>query len=152
DGAFTSGDPCGSLHVYPARDGLTEAVGVVDSLPEAEDGTGAAWWILDDARPSTLRIGDGAAIETRLARLAIPIAAGSASLSYVQPSERTGEKLPTDPVEGAASLHELTLPKTTSGAGGAPTGSAAECAGGAGGGGGGAAGTGGAAAGLGGAS
>jgi hypothetical protein len=89
---------------YRARDGLPVAVGV----DRAFRGSAGVFWVLDDTRPSALFIDDtGAPSEAKLERLSLAVAAEGAALSYIQPSARTGEKLPSGPVAGPASLHRL---------------------------------------------
>lgn len=94
----------GEPAIYPARDGLTVAVGVLSAFARG----GAAWWVLDDVRPSALLLPDaGDAGVVPLERLAVAIDAGPSSLFYVDPSARTGDKLPTDPVSGDAWLRRV---------------------------------------------
>jgi hypothetical protein len=94
---------------YPARAGLTVAVGVAGALPVP----GGTFWILDSARPSALFVSDGAdaPTETPLARLGIALTASAGSLTYLHPSTRTGQKLPTDPVAGPAEIHRISQGK-----------------------------------------
>ncbi|MEP7125031.1 MAG: hypothetical protein ABJE95_29140 [Byssovorax sp.] len=94
---------------YPARAGLPVAVGVARALPIV----GGTYWILDSARPSALFVSDAAdaPVETTLARLAIGLTASSGSLTYLRPSTRTGQKLPTDPVAGPAEIHRISQGK-----------------------------------------
>lgn len=95
--------PAGPAY-YRAREGLTVAVGVIDAF----EGSTGAWWILDDARPTAVLISEGApALEAKLDRLSIACSVEGTSLTYIQPSARTGEKLPSDPVSGPAVLHRL---------------------------------------------
>jgi hypothetical protein len=92
---------------FSARVGLPVAVGVVDVFRF----DGGTWWILDDARPSAvLTLDAGGDREVKLGRLAIPVAADASSLTYIEPSARTGDKQPTDPVDGPAELRRVTVP------------------------------------------
>jgi hypothetical protein len=105
DPAFkTPSDPVISA-AYPARAGLPVAVGIARALPVA----GGTFWILDSVRPSALFVSDAkdAPTETTLARLGIGLTASSGSLTYLRPSTRTGQKLPTDPVAGPAEIHRI---------------------------------------------
>jgi hypothetical protein len=103
DGSLIAQDPA----LLPARAGLTVAVGVVDAFRF----DGGTWWILDTERPSAVRAPDaGEAAEVKLGRLAIPVAADPSSLTYIEPSARTGDKQPTDPVTGAAELRRVAAP------------------------------------------
>jgi hypothetical protein len=109
DPAFkTPSDPVISA-AYPARAGLPVAVGVARALPVA----GGTFWILDSSRPSALFVSDGAdaPTETTLARLGIGLTASAGSLTYLRPSTRTGQKLPTDPVAGPAEIHRISKGK-----------------------------------------
>ncbi len=91
---------------YPARSGLSVAVGVFDAV-RFDVGT---WWVLDDERPSAMYLLDaGAHVETELGRLAIPVAVDGSSLLYIAPSARQGDKLNTSPVSGAAELHKVSV-------------------------------------------
>jgi hypothetical protein len=93
----------GAPETYPARGTLPVAVGVEGAFV----GTTGAWWVLDEERPSVLLLtNDGAALEMGLERLSTPGEVAGASLLSVEPSKRTGEKLPTSPVDGPASLHK----------------------------------------------
>jgi hypothetical protein len=88
--------------MYPARGALPVAVGV----EAAFTGTTGSWWVLDEERPSVLVLtSDGAALEMGLDRLSLAGEVTGSSLLSVEPSKRTGEKLPTSPVDGPASLH-----------------------------------------------
>lgn len=95
---------------YDARGGLPVAVSVEGAFVGDDGaGVGGVFWALDDARPSVIFVDDmGIATEEKLERLSIAVAAEGSSLLYLQPSLRTGEKLPSDPVTGEASLHSLT--------------------------------------------
>lgn len=96
---------------YAARSGLPVAVSVEGAFEggETKGSAGGVFWALDDARPSVVFVDDmGAATEEKLERLSITLGAEGSSLLYLQPSLRTGEKLPSDPVTGEASLHSLT--------------------------------------------
>ena len=109
DPAFkTPSDPVISA-AYPARAGLPVAASVARALP-VDDGT---FWILDSARPSALFAPSAmdAPTETTLARLGIGLTASSGSLTYLRPSTRTGQKLPTDPVAGPAEIHRISKGK-----------------------------------------
>ena len=109
DPAFkTPSDPVITA-AYPARAGLPVAVGVARALPVA----GGTFWILDSARPSALFVSDAkdAPVETTLDRLGIGLTASSGSLTYLRPSTRTGQKLPTDPVAGPAEIHRISQGK-----------------------------------------
>jgi hypothetical protein len=73
-------------------------------------------WVLDDERPSVLVVPDAAPepLEAPLPNLCVPVgvipgSAGEEGLLVLVPSERTGEKLPTDPVEGPAIVQLRTL-------------------------------------------
>ncbi len=94
---------------YPARAGLPVAIGVARALPI----DGGTFWILDSARPSALFVSDGMAapVETTLARLGIGLTASAGSLTYLRPSTRTAQKLPTDPVAGPAEIHRISQGK-----------------------------------------
>jgi hypothetical protein len=100
---------------YQARDGQPVAVGVLDAFPLAD----RTWWILDNARPSALLVADSAdeaALEvSSLPLLAVPVDGDSASLLYLSPSTREGEKLPTDEVAGPAQLQRLEFAAPPSG-------------------------------------
>ncbi|MDC3981203.1 hypothetical protein KEG57_11885 [Polyangium jinanense] len=92
---------------HSARAKLPVAVGVLGAFRVS---TGA-WWILDNERPSALLLpDDGGAAEVKLGRLAIPVAADDASLTYIEPSARQGDKQPTDPVSGPAGLRTVAAP------------------------------------------
>lgn len=98
------GAQLGAPRLLRARDGLTVAVGVVSAYARE----GAAWWVLDDVRPSAVLVPDaGEPGEVPLGRLAVAVDAGPSSLVYVDPSARGGDKLPTDPVSGPASLRRV---------------------------------------------
>lgn len=103
DGAMIAPDPT----YHPARVGLPVAVGVRGAFSLAS----GAWWILDDERPSALyRLDAGGEAEIKLGRLAVPVEGDAASLTYIAPSPRAGEKLPTDPVSGPATLRKIDAP------------------------------------------
>jgi len=103
DGSLRAPDPLS----FRARDGLTVAVGVVDAF-RFDAGT---WWILDNERPSAMYLPDvGAGGEVKLGRLAVPVGASASTLTYVEPSPRVGDKLPTDPVAGPAELRAIGTP------------------------------------------
>jgi hypothetical protein len=90
--------------VYPARAGLPVAVGVIDAF----EGATGAFWILDNERPSVLlATDDGLSIERPLERLAVAASAAGSSLSYIKPSPRLGDKLPSGPVAGPSELHRV---------------------------------------------
>lgn len=110
DGSLAADAPV----VYPAREGLTVAVGVVDAFATGGD----VWWVLDDERPSVLRAGMGGSAHSPIQRLGIPLLASGDDLTYLEPSKRAGEGLPDDPVSGPASLRKLTLPLVPGGGGG----------------------------------
>ena len=82
------------------RAGLPAAVGVVDALRRGD----TTYWTLDDARPSVLVEGPTEATELALPPLAVPLRADSAGLVYLAPSQRAGDQLPSDPVEGPATI------------------------------------------------
>lgn len=89
---------------FPVRAGLPLAVGVASAFAAGD----AAFWVLDDARPSAVLLPDGGApAEVHLERLGVAVDADAGSLLYVQPSARTGDKLSTDPVAGEAVLHRI---------------------------------------------
>jgi hypothetical protein len=103
DGGLLADEPT----ILPARAGLTVAVGVADAFRF----DGGTWWILDTERPSAVRAPDaGESAEVKLGRLAIPVAADPSSLTYIEPSARTGDKQPTDAVQGAAELRRVAAP------------------------------------------
>jgi hypothetical protein len=103
DGRLDEGVPVNPL-AFPARDGQAVAVGVTAGFARGE----ATWWVFDDVRPSAFLVSDaGLRAEEPLARLGIALDATDASLLYLEPSERTGDKLPTDPVSGAAALRRV---------------------------------------------
>ncbi|MDI1446527.1 hypothetical protein [Polyangium sp. 6x1] len=103
DGTLFAPDPT----YHPARAQLPVAVGVLGAFAV---NTGA-WWILDNERPSAVLLpDDGGEAEVKLGRLAVPVAADAASLTYVEPSSRTGDKQPTDPVSGPAELRTVAAP------------------------------------------
>jgi hypothetical protein len=92
-------DTCCRAHVCsPARASLPVAVGVAAGFPHADGVT----WILDETRPSALVLGTGPAKEIALPPLAVPLTADAEGVLLLEPSQRTGEQLPTDPVEGQA--------------------------------------------------
>jgi hypothetical protein len=103
------GDPL----IVPARakQSLPVAIGVVDAFA-ADD---VAWWALDDARPSVLRIPDGfdptkqPTVEARLDGVGVAVQASRDELTYLRPSDRTGQKLPSDPVDGPSALRKVQL-------------------------------------------
>lgn len=98
-------DPMPTLH--PARVGLPVAVGVFGAFAF---GSGA-WWVLDDERPSVVLAEDaGGEAEVKLGTLAIPVGADQAGLTYLEPSERSGDKLETNPVSGPAKLLRVAAP------------------------------------------
>lgn len=71
-----------------------------------ETSAGTAW-IIDETRPSCMRIDTGpptGGTEIELPTLAAAVSVDGAELLFVQPSERTGDKLPEDPVSGPATL------------------------------------------------
>ncbi len=85
-----------------ARTSLPVAVGVEDAF-EASSG---AFWVLDNGRPSLLLMADsGNTAEAELERLSLGTWVDNNVLYYMEPSERSGEKLPTGPVTGPAVLH-----------------------------------------------
>lgn len=95
-----------------ARADRTLAVGVVGGYATES----AMTWVLDDERPSVLVVPDAAPepLEAPLPNLCVPVgvipgSAGEEGLLVLVPSERTGEKLPTDPVEGPAIVQLRTL-------------------------------------------
>gem|GEM_PF-5432315 len=91
---------------HSVRSGLSVAVGVFEAF---RFDTGS-WWIMDDERPSALYVLDaGATKETVLERLAVPVAKEGASLIYVTPSERMGDKLATSPVTGPSALRKVSI-------------------------------------------
>jgi hypothetical protein len=79
---------------------LPVAVGVVDAFRVAD----TVYWTLDDARPSVLVASSPDPTELRLPPLAVPLRGDAEGVVYLAPSKRAGEQLPSDPVEGAASL------------------------------------------------
>jgi hypothetical protein len=76
------------------------AVGVVDAF----DHEGVVTWVLDDARPSAVDVSAITAEEYDLPPLSVVGAADSTGVLLVEPSPRTGEKLPDSPVAGPARL------------------------------------------------
>ncbi len=80
------------------------ASSTADALFSA-DGTA---WVIDETRPSCMRVGDDPdgldSVEIALSTLAVPLRVDGPDLLFLQPSERTGEKLAEDPVAGPASL------------------------------------------------
>ncbi|NUO54723.1 MAG: hypothetical protein HOV80_38270, partial [Polyangiaceae bacterium] len=108
----TSGDPASALPACPdddyaccrghtcetARASLPVAVGVAGGFAHP----GGVTWILDETRPSALVLGGPMPLEISLPPLAIPLTADATSVLLLRPSQRTGEQLPTDPVEGQA--------------------------------------------------
>lgn len=97
----------GSPKLREVRSGMSVAVSVRSAFSCA----GAAWWVLDDLRPSAVLVPDGdhvAYAELRLAeRAGIPIDAGPLSLRYFNPSERIGNKLPSSSVSGEIVFHDV---------------------------------------------
>jgi hypothetical protein len=101
----------GSLRGRPTlrevRRGMAVAVGVVSAFSCA----GAAWWVLDEMRPSAVLVLDGDTkphAELRLAgRAGIPVEAGPLSLLYFTPSERIGNKLPSSSGSGEIVFHDV---------------------------------------------
>ncbi|EYF02161.1 Hypothetical protein CAP_7372 [Chondromyces apiculatus DSM 436] len=86
------------------RRGQSVAVGVAGAIARED----AAFWVLDDVRPSAvLFAGGGAPSELRLGALGMAVDATTRTLLYLQPSERGGDKLPTDPVAGEAELRRV---------------------------------------------
>lgn len=80
---------------------LPVAVGVHDALATP----GRVYWVLDDVRPTVLPLSDmGPLPEITLGPLGIPLAADGAGVVFLQPSQRTGDGLPTGPVIGAATI------------------------------------------------
>ncbi len=108
----TTGDPASALPACPdddyeccrghtcdgARAALPVAVGVAAGFAHA----GGVTWILDETRPSALVLGGSVPLEIPLPPLAIPLTADATSVLLLRPSQRTGEQLPSDPVEGQA--------------------------------------------------
>jgi hypothetical protein len=106
---------------FSSRINMTVAVGVIGGLPY-DTGT---WWVLDDVRPTVVQAppspdgtGEGDpedmcavdafnSMEEVLAPLAIPLQGDANSLLYLEPSERTGDRLSSDPVAGPAKLRRV---------------------------------------------
>lgn len=85
----------------PGAPALTVAVGVYDALAAP----GRVYWALDDVRPTVLALSAAdPPVELTLGPLAIPLAADSSGVVYVQPSQRAGTGLPSDPVTGPATI------------------------------------------------
>lgn len=89
---------CRAHACLTARPTLPIAVGVVAGYVHP---TGVTW-ILDETRPSALVVDQSTSSELVLPPLSIPLTADASSVLLLRPSERTGEQLPTDPVEGPA--------------------------------------------------
>jgi len=100
------GTELGPLPALPARTlpGLPLSVGVLGAF----DTTDARGWVLDRDRPSLVRVfSDGTSDEVKLARFASAGVGDGDGFVYVEPSERDGEKLPTDPASAPASLRRV---------------------------------------------
>ncbi len=90
---------CAAHACLETREDLPVAVGVVGGYAH---GAGVTW-VLDELRPSALVVASGAVTaDITLPILSVPMTADAAGLFVLEPSARTGEQLPTDPVEGPA--------------------------------------------------
>lgn len=100
------GAQLGAPDYYPVRAGRPVAVGVVGAFHSG----GITTWVLDDARPSAVVLADGGLpAEVPLARLGVALEATEGALHYLEPSARTGDKRPTDPVAGGAVLRRIAI-------------------------------------------
>lgn len=99
---------CQANQCIEARTGAQVAVSVVDALVSDN----AVWWVVDDTRPSLIRLANGPnqPVQADLPRLSIPVQVGGSEVTLLEPSQRAGEGLPDDPVKGAAELRTLTPP------------------------------------------
>ncbi|HTJ80323.1 MAG TPA: hypothetical protein VL400_01335 [Polyangiaceae bacterium] len=89
---------------------LPVAVGVLDAFGVG----GETFWTLDDARPSVLAYDvDAMPVELALPPLAVPLVADASGVVYLEPSARGGTQLPSDPVEGPASLGRVQIATPT---------------------------------------
>lgn len=91
---------CPAHQCVGARDGLPLAIGVIGAYAHA----GGVTWILDDTRPTALTLGGPTPAELQLPLLAVPLAADENGVLLLEPSQRAGDQLPTDPVQGPASF------------------------------------------------
>jgi hypothetical protein len=99
---------CQANDCFQARAGLPVAISVWDGYVSGSN----LWWMLDDTRPSFVRQTLGTPskfVEGNLPRLALPLEADDAKLTFLQPSARAGNGLPDDPVSGGASLWSLAI-------------------------------------------
>ncbi len=93
----------------PAHDCLTSTRtgSVASTTADALDSSDGTAWIIDETRPSCMRFDEAdpsGGVEIALPKLAVPLHVDGEDLVFVQPSERTGEKLAEDPVSGPATL------------------------------------------------